>query len=60
MRGRLQRVEDAFLHSHTINQATCERQRDKITEELALAELELQDAHCETLDVEGVLASQNT
>jgi site-specific DNA recombinase len=55
LRERRDRVEDAFLHARTINQGTYERQRDRISEELAVAELELHDAHHEKLDVEGVL-----
>lgn len=50
------RVEDAFLHARTINHETYARQRDKIAEELEVAELELQDAQREPLDVEGVLS----
>lgn len=32
-----------------------ERQRDRLQEELAIAELELQEARVERIDVEGIL-----
>lgn len=44
LRSRLDRVEDAYLHERTIDRASYERQRDKLREELALAELELSGA----------------
>jgi hypothetical protein len=48
-------VDDAFLHEHTIDRSSYERQRDKLREQLALAELELSEAVTTQLDVEGVL-----
>jgi site-specific DNA recombinase len=56
IRERLDRVEEAFLHERAIDRQTYERQRDKLREQLALAELELSDAVESQLDVEGVLA----
>ena len=53
---RLDQVEDAFLYKNTIDQATYERQRDKLREDVALAKIELHEAELEELDVEGVLA----
>lgn len=55
VRGRLDRVDDAFLHEHTIDRSSYERQRDKLREQLALAELELSEAVTNQLDVEGIL-----
>ena len=52
---RLDRVEDAFLHDRSIDQQTYDRQRDKLREQLSLAEIELSDAVLDDLDVEGVL-----
>ncbi len=53
---RLDQVEEAFLYRQTVDQATYERQRDKLREEVALAKIELHEAELEELDVEGVLA----
>ena len=52
---RLDRIEDAFLHERSIGRQTYERQRDKLREQLSLAEMELSDAVLGDLDVEGVL-----
>ena len=46
---------DAFLHERCIDRQTYERQRDKLREQLSLAEMELSDAVLDDLDVEGVL-----
>jgi hypothetical protein len=54
--SRLDKVEEAFLYKHTVDQATYERQRDKLREDVALAKLELHEAELEEMDVEGVLA----
>ena len=54
-RDRLDRVEDAFLHERSIDRQTYERQRDKLREQLSLAEMDLSDAVLDDLDVEGVL-----
>ena len=53
---RLDHVEEAFLYKNTIDQATYERQRDKLREDVALAKIELHEVELEELDVEGVLA----
>ncbi len=52
---RLDRIEDAFLHERSIDRQTYEHQRDKLREQLSLAEMELSDAVLDDLDVEGVL-----
>jgi hypothetical protein len=51
----LERLEEAFIYQRSIDRTTYEKQRDRIREELALAELELHDARIDSLDVEGVL-----
>ena len=53
---RLDQVEEAFLYKHTVDQATYERQRDKLREDEALAQIALREAELEELDVGGVLA----
>ncbi len=55
LRGRLDRVEEAFIYDRTIDRPTYEQHRDKLREEIALAELALHDARIESIDVEGVL-----
>jgi site-specific DNA recombinase len=54
-RQRLDRVEDAFLHEHSIDRTTYERQRDLLRDQIGAAESELNDAVIEQLDVDGVL-----
>jgi site-specific DNA recombinase len=53
---RLDRIDEAFLHERSIDRQTYERQRDQLREQLALAEIELNDAVLDQLDIDGVLA----
>jgi len=53
---RLDRIDEAFLHERSIDRQTYERQRDQLREQLALVEIELNDAVLDQLDVDGVLA----
>jgi len=55
-REGLDRLDDAFIHEHSIERPTYERQRDRLRERLALAEMELSAAIEGQVDVEGVLA----
>ena len=55
LRRRLQRVEDAFIHERAIDPQTYEAQRDKLRDQVTLAELELSEARTELLDVDGIL-----
>jgi len=50
-------LEEAYIYDQrrTIDATTYERQRDKLREEIAIAEIERQDAHLEEIDVEGIL-----
>ena len=43
-RQRLDSVEEAFLHERSIDRQTYESQRDQLREQVALAEMELEDA----------------
>ena len=45
-----------FIYQKTIDHAVYLKQKDRIQEELTIAELELNDARIDALDVEGVLA----
>ena len=53
---KLERLEEAFIYRQAVDQTTYDEQRDKLREELTLAELELHEIRLEELDVEGVLA----
>ena len=53
---RLDRIDEAFLHERSIDRQTYERQRDQLREQLALVEIELNDAVLDQLDIDGVLA----
>jgi site-specific DNA recombinase len=56
LQERSNRLEEAFIYEKTIDYAVYEKQKDRIQEQLTVAELELQDARIDALDVEGVLA----
>jgi hypothetical protein len=43
-------------YQHAIDHPTYERQRDKLTEDTALAEMAVHEARIDELDIEGVLA----
>jgi hypothetical protein len=49
-------VEDAFVHEEKIDAQSYTAQRDKLREQIALAELELSEARIEQFDVEGILS----
>jgi hypothetical protein len=55
LKTRLGRLEEAFIFERSIDHGVYERQRDKLGEELAIAELELNDSRVDEADVEGVL-----
>ena len=55
IRSKLERLEEAFIYQHSIDRATYDRQHDRIEEELALAEVELQESRIDSIDVDGVL-----
>jgi hypothetical protein len=55
-RARLRRLDDAFLFESSIDRTTYEEQRDRLREELTLAELELSEARVEQFDIDSALA----
>jgi hypothetical protein len=55
-RARLDRLAEAFLYEKSISRETYRRQEDLLREQLAQAEIELNDSAAEHLDVEGALA----
>jgi len=56
LRRREDRLNETFIYRRAIDQATYERQRDRLAEEATLAKVEPHDAQLDELDVEGVLA----
>jgi len=55
-RARLRRLDEAFLYESSVDRATYEEQRDKLREELTLAELRLSEARVEQFDIDSALA----
>jgi len=56
LQQRSDRLEEAFIFEKTIDHAVYVKQKDRIQEDLTIAEMELHDARIDALDVEGVLA----
>ncbi len=56
LHGRKERLEEAFLYERTVDRETYDRQRDKLNEQIMLAEMQERDAKLEGYDVEAVLA----
>jgi hypothetical protein len=54
---RMEKLEEAHIYQGSITAAVYERQRDKLQEEIALAELELHESRLNEIDVQGLLAS---
>jgi site-specific DNA recombinase len=57
IRNKSLALEEAFLYQRAIDQRSYIEQRDRIREELLLAEMGLSEAQVDSMDVEGVLAS---
>lgn len=53
---RLDRLDEAFIFAKSIDLETYERQRDKLREELTLAQIDRHASELDELDVEGILA----
>ena len=54
--AKVQRLDEAFLYAQTIDLTSYERQRDKLREELTLAQITHHAETIEELDVQGILA----
>lgn len=54
--GRKQRLFETFAYKDAIDQRTYEEQRDKLNEEIALAELEERDTRIEEMDVQAAVS----
>lgn len=52
---RMTALDETYIFRRGIDQPTYERHRDQLREELALANLELQDARVEELDIDAVI-----
>jgi hypothetical protein len=53
---KLDRLDDAFLFAETIDRTSYERQRDRLREELTLAQIDHHAEAVDELDVQGILA----
>jgi site-specific DNA recombinase len=53
---KLDRLDEAFLYERSIDIDTYDRQRDRLREELTLAQMDRHATEVEELDVEGILA----
>jgi len=53
---KLDRLDEAYLFAQTIDLTSYERQRDKLREELTLAQIDHHTESIEELDVQGILA----
>jgi site-specific DNA recombinase len=56
IRERLDRLDAAFLYERSIDIDTYDRHRDKLREELTLAQMDRHSSELEEMDVEGILA----
>ncbi|HEX3703796.1 MAG TPA: hypothetical protein VHU82_10715, partial [Vicinamibacterales bacterium] len=56
IRQKLDRLDDAFLYERSIDIDTYDRHRDKLSEELTLAQMDRHATELEEMDVEGILA----
>jgi hypothetical protein len=53
---KLDRLDEAFLYSESIDLTSYSRQRDKLREELTLAQIDCHTEAVDELDVQGILA----
>ncbi len=56
IREKLDRLDQAFLFERSIDVDTYDRHRDRLREELTLAQLDRYSCELEKMDVEGILA----
>src|SRR5206468_5011561 len=56
IREKLDRLDQAFLFERTIDIDTYDRHRDKLREELTIAQMDRHSSELEEMDVEGILA----
>ncbi len=56
IRERLDRLDEAFLYERSIDIDTYDRHRDKLREELTIAQMDRHASELEEMDVEGILA----
>lgn len=52
---RKARLVDAFVYHEAIDRATYEQHLDKLEEEITLAEMRLEDARLDEIDLDGIL-----
>jgi hypothetical protein len=56
LRRKKDQLHNTFIYGRAIDQATYDRQREKLAEETALTEMSAHDARIDEIDIEGVLA----
>ena len=56
LHGRKDQLDEAFLYERAVDRETYERQRDKLNEQIVLAEMQEREAKLEGYDMQGVLA----
>lgn len=56
IRERLDRLDEAFLYERSIDIERYDRHRDKLREELTIAQMDRHASELEEMDVEGILA----
>jgi site-specific DNA recombinase len=56
LQAKLDKLDEAFLYEEKIDQDTYDRQRDRLREQLTLAQIDRHTSELEELDVEGILA----
>ncbi len=56
LQQKLDQLDEIFIFQKGVDGITYKRQRDRLREDMTLAELELQHAKSEELDIEGILA----
>ena len=55
-KGKLDRLDEALLFAQSIDATSYERQRDRLREELTLAQIDHHAEAVDELDVQGILA----
>jgi hypothetical protein len=55
LRRREAALDDAYVFERRVDASTYERQRDMLREEIALVQIELEDARIDVVDIEGLL-----
>ncbi len=55
LKTKKERLDEIFIYDRAIDRSTYEQQKDKLSEDLVLAEIELRETKTSESDIEGVL-----